>query len=501
MNYRPESEYLLIPTKVHSRSIPKKLNSMIANALSVPVFTIQGGHMTTGHGTGVHRPIHPLPPGQDKGWTMEEIKNDPLKVERAILIGVREPGMSSEEAGDHLDELASLVDTMGVGISDRLLVSVSRPHPHLYVGQGKAQEILEHVEELDADVLIFDHDLTPSQQRNWEKFSGICVIDRQEVILDIFADRAQTREAVIQVALARSKYSLPRLRRAWTHLERQRGGHGQRGGMGEMQLEIDQRIVHNKIARLKKELKLVRRRRQTQRKSRENRPVPVAAIVGYTNVGKSSLLRRLTDADVLVEDKLFATLDTTTRKIILPNNQPLLLTDTVGFVRRLPHDLVEAFKATLEEAAQADYLIQVLDISHPKAIEQYKVTNQVLEDLGAGHSRMMLLLNKMDKPHDPGLRAWFRNEEPMCQAISTLTGEGIDATLEIMAREFVLPMTRNTLHIPHDRFDLVDLMHREGIIHAEHHDQTGGWYEVTYPIRFHGNLEEYITDEIPDIRS
>jgi len=429
---------------------------------------------------------------------MEDIKADPLMVERGLLVGVREPGMSSEDAGDHLDELASLVNTMGVGIIGKVMVNISKPHPRYYIGPGKAREILDAAGEQEADVLIFDHDLSPSQQRNWEKYSGICVIDRQEVILDIFAQRAQTREAVIQVALARSEYSLPRLRRAWTHLERQRGGHGQRGGMGEMQLEIDQRIVRNRIARLKKELKAVRQRRQTQRKSRGNRPIPVAAIVGYTNVGKSSLLRRLTGADVLIENKLFATLDTTTRRINLPNNQPLLLTDTVGFVRRLPHDLVEAFKATLEEAAQSDYLIQVVDISHPKVIEQYKVTNEILGELGAGNSRMILLLNKIDKPHDPGLQAWFRNEHPLCQTVSTLTGKGIDACLEMMGREFILPMTRKTLHIPHNRFDMVDLLYREGIVHAEHHDQNGGWFEVTYPVRFHGSLEQFITEGIPD---
>ncbi|MCL5270949.1 MAG: GTPase HflX, partial [bacterium] len=393
---------------------------------------------------------------------MEEVKLNADKVSRAYLVGVQEAGQSAVQAQEHLDELASLSDTMGVEVAGSQIVHLGRPTPHFYLGAGKAEEIKRTAAAQESDVLIFDVELSPSQQRNWEEFAGIAVIDRQEVILDIFASRARTKEARLQVGLARMEYSLPRLRRAWTHLERQRGGAGMRGGPGELQLEVDRRVVMDRIRRFKQQLAEVRKQREVQRKGRRGRPVPSAAIVGYTNVGKSSLLNRLAGADVFIEDKLFATLDPTTRRILLPNNQPLLLTDTVGFIRKLPHQLVESFKATLEEARLSDFLIHVLDVSHPKIAEHYETTNQVLGELGASDKLTILVFNKIDRPHDPFVISRFRRQNPRCFPVSTVTGAGLDELVDAFARHFVLPMRRARLQIPLDRFDLVDLLHREG---------------------------------------
>jgi len=287
---------------------------------------------------------------------MFEIKAKDKMVERALLVGAYLDADKKADAQSLLAELEELVDTLGIPVVKRMLVHHREQHPRYLIGSGKAQEIVDLAKKLECDVLVFDNELSPSQQRNWEELAGMTVADRHEIILDIFGARAQTREARIQVDLARMEYSLPRLTRAWSHLGQQGGGIGAKGE-GESQLEQDKRKIRLQIDRLKRELETVRRARATQRKDRKRAPVPNAAIVGYTNAGKSSLLRRLTGADVLIENKLFATLDTTTRKIALPNKQPLLLTDTVGFVRKLPHQLVEAFNATLEEAAFSDFLI------------------------------------------------------------------------------------------------------------------------------------------------
>jgi GTP-binding protein HflX len=423
-------------------------------------------------------------------WTRRETEEP----ERAFLVGVCDGATTALVAEEHLDELASLSDTMGVPVAGRLVARVLHPSPRLYLGQGKAEEIKALAQGAGAGVIIFDFDLSPSQQRNWEKFSELAAIDRQEVILDIFAGRARTQEARLQVGLARMQYSLPRLRRAWTHLERQRGGAGHKGGPGELQLEVDRRIAMDRIARFKRELKEVRKRRAVQRKSRSSRPVPSAAIVGYTNVGKSSLLRRLTGADVFVEDKLFATLDTTTRRIDLSNNQPLLLTDTVGFIRKLPHGLVEAFKATLEEAVEADFLIHVLDVSSPKAEEQYAVTNQVLDELGARDKPTILALNKCDCPHDTTLPGRFRMINALTYAISTHTGEGVDALLEAFARNFVVPMRHYFLRVPQNRYDIVHLLHSEGTVIHETFEPDVVEIEADCPIRFHDRLAAFIAE-------
>ncbi|RQW03898.1 MAG: GTPase HflX, partial [Calditrichaeota bacterium] len=306
-----------------------------------------------------------------------------LKCERAFLVGINEQQEELADSNYHLEELHNLVDTMGIEPVSSIMVKLREKNSRYLIGKGKMEEIGEMAEECRADLIIFDCQLSPSQQRNLEQYYNIAVIDRQEVIIDIFADRASTKEAVLQVALARMKYSLPRLTRAWTHLSKQKGGVRGTRGKGETQLESDRRLVMNRITTLKKELEKVKKNRDVQRKKRLERPVPSISIVGYTNAGKSSLLNLLSDADVLTEDKLFATLDPTTRKIKLEGGREIILTDTVGFIRKLPHDLVDAFKSTLEEAVHADIILHVVDVSNHEYEDHIKVTEEVLADLGA----------------------------------------------------------------------------------------------------------------------
>ncbi len=391
---------------------------------------------------------------------MIETKDQNKMVERALLVGAYTEANARTAAASLLEELEELVETLGIPVIDRMLVHHREQHARLLIGTGKADEIVARAKEHGLDVIIFDNELTPSQQRNWEKLAGIPVIARQEVILDIFGKRAQTREARLQVELAQLEYSLPRLTRAWGHLVRQGGGIGARGE-GETQLEQDKRRLRNAIDRCKSELEAVRSARATQRKDRKRTPIPNAAIVGYTNSGKSSLLRRLTGADVLIEDKLFATLDTTTRKVALPNKQPLLLTDTVGFVRKLPHRLVEAFTATLEEAALSDFLIHLLDASQPEVMEFYNTTMKVLAELGADEKRMLIAFNKMDKVHDPATVATLRRHFPGAIFLSVHTGEGIGDLVERMADMVADGAVTRELLIPQREGGLLAQLHRQ----------------------------------------
>ena len=393
---------------------------------------------------------------------MFDVREKPKMVERALLVEFHFKGEDEAEAESLLDELEELVGTLGVPIVDRILVPCPRPHAKFLAGTGKAEEVVQRARRVRADVIVVDNDLAPSQQKSWEKLSGICVIDREEVILDIFANRALTREARLQVELACMEYSLPRLTRAWSHLNRQSGsgGVGLRGE-GEKQLEVDRRMVRRRIDRLKRELTAVRRQRATQRKERQRVPVPHAAIVGYTNSGKSSLLKRMTGADVLIEDKLFATLDTTTRKINLPDGQTLVLTDTVGFVRRLPHGLVEAFKATLEEAVLADFRIHLIDASHPRVDEFYETTMDVMEELGADRERMITVFNKMDRVEEPGRRAVLCHRYPGAVFISVRTGEGIAALQHRLADMLRHQVDQVGYVFPSARSDLVSMLHEK----------------------------------------
>lgn len=380
---------------------------------------------------------------------------------RALLVGVQTPDMKPGEGAELLTELIELVENLGIAITRSTLVSLrDRQQPKFLIGSGKAAELIALAKADGADVIVLDEELSPAQQRNWEEESGLAVIDRQEVILEIFADRAQTREAVLQVALARMEYSLPRLTRAWSHLSRQRGK-GAMGGEGETQLEQDRRLVRNRIAHLKLELAAVISQRATQRRKRQRTPVPGAAIVGYTNSGKSTLLNKLTGAQVLAADKLFATLDPTTRQLVLPDGRTLLLTDTVGFIRRLPHRLVEAFKATLEEVVVADFLIHLLDAANPNVDEHHATTLAVLGELGAADRPTLTVFNKIDLL-DARTLARLRAQHPDALFISVHTGAGLDPLLR-HCEELATDDTESAeLHIPHDRYDLVAKLHRVG---------------------------------------
>lgn len=425
---------------------------------------------------------------------MFEIRPRDKMVERALLVGAYVDAGGKADAEDLIGELDELVRTLGIPVVEKMTVHTRELHARYLIGSGKAAAICERARELQCDVLIFDNELSPAQQRNWETLAKVLVIDRQEIILDIFGARAQTREARIQVDLARMAYSLPRLTRAWGHLGKQGGGIGAKGE-GESQLEQDRRKIRGQIDRLKRELAGVRSSRATQRKDRKRAPVPNAAIVGYTNVGKSSLLRRLTGADVLVENKLFATLDTTTRKIALPNKQPLLLTDTVGFIRKLPHDLIESFNATLEEAALSDFLIHVLDASHPRVMEFYNTTMKVLEDLGADTSRALVVFNKMDLVDDETTRICLRKHFPGAIFVSVHSGAGLDQLVERLAALVGQDTGRVDFFLPLDRQAILARLHREGNVHSVDYADDGVRVRATVPSRLRDALADYIEPE------
>lgn len=401
---------------------------------------------------------------------MIDIVERPNRVTRAYLIGVRGPEQSEDACERLLVELNELVRTLGIDIAGARQVKNREPQARFLIGGGKTEEIVNEAKALGADCIVLDAELSPGQQRNWEEVSGLCVIDRQEVILDIFRDRAQTKEAVLQVELARAEYSLPRLKNAWSHLSRQRGGGGvTQRGEGEAQIELDSRIVRHRISRLKEELEAVIRHRHTQRKQRLRVPLPTAAIVGYTNAGKSSLLNVLTGAGVLAENKLFATLDPTTRQLVLPTGRKLLVTDTVGFVRRLPHRLVEAFKATLEESVAADFLIHVLDASSPEMEEHRATTLGVLTELGAGERRILTVYNKIDLL-PPG-HSWPHEADSI--GVSTRTGAGLDALQTLISDWLGDAGEPATLLIPHDRYDLIHQLHAQGAVQHEAVEDAG----------------------------
>jgi GTP-binding protein HflX len=402
------------------------------------------------------------------------------KATRAFLVGIHHPKMSAKESADLLDELRDMVENLEIAVVGHTLVNLRAPNPALYVGSGKAEMILEQARAVEADVLVFDEDLSPVQQRNWEAESKMCVIDRQEVILDIFASRARTREAILQVALARMEYSLPRLTRAWTHLSRQRGGGTGARGQGETQLESDRRLVNNRITHLRKELKEVVQHRQTQRKRRVRIPVPTGSIVGYTNAGKSSLLNALTGARVQAEDKLFATLDPTTRQLDLPGSQSVLLTDTVGFIRRLPHRLVEAFKATLEEVVVADFLIHVMDVTSPDMDTHAATTHRVLTEIEADQKRTLTVLNKVDLCAPAELDA-IRSHHPDALCVSAATGQGLDLLINRIADLLNEQAAICELLIPHDRYDVISRIHEIGGITNQNTRDDGVYIKGNFP--------------------
>lgn len=380
---------------------------------------------------------------------MIEIEEEREKKARALLIAP--PAKKGEDGIPR--ELQGLVKTLGMEIADTMVLSRLEVTPAYGLGTGKASEISAHAKNIEADCIIFDFEIDPTKQRNWEKLSGVPCFDRQEVILRIFDSRARTKEASLQVELAKLQYSLPRLAHSYGDMARQRGGSYGSKGSGETQLELDRRQVETKIEAVKKELAKVVKERATQRKQRERRKEPSCALVGYTNAGKSSLLNALTDADVLVENKLFATLDPTTRKLAVKNGRDILVTDTVGFISNLPHNLVNAFKSTLEEAARADLLLLVIDASDENAEMQYDTVIRVLNEIGAGENEKLIILNKMDKLNaDDVLYARLDEKFPHALKISAKDKSTLPSLVsEIVSRlsgeiaSYVVPMEEQSL--------------------------------------------------------
>jgi len=349
--------------------------------------------------------------------------------ETALLIGVQFQGHTPAEVHDSLDELEQLAGTAGARVLDRLVCKHTKPTPGHYIGSGKAAEIAEWINENKPTLVVFDDDLSPAQGRNIEALFKTRVIDRTQLILDIFAQHARTKEGCLQIELAQLTYLLPRLRRMWTHLERQKGGIGLRGP-GETQLESDRRRIEERLARLRKELDQVRRHRHELRRGRRRHGWALVTLVGYTNAGKSTLLNALTGADVKAYDQLFATLDPTTRQVRLPNHQSVLLTDTVGFIRKLPHGLVESFKATLEEVGESDVLVHVIDASHPQVEAQMYAVRDVLNDIGAGEKAVVHALNKIDTPEGATQARILKKALPHSVMVSARSGEGMSALLD-----------------------------------------------------------------------
>ena len=416
-----------------------------------------------------------------------------VRQENAFLVGIADQNEVPAAAREYLDELRELAATLGIPVCGEMIAQVRQVHPKYYVGSGKLEEIRAQAEAGDAAMLIFDCELGPSQQRNLEKAAGMRVFDRQEVILDIFAERAQTREAVLQVELARNRYYLPRLTGAWSHLSRQHGGVVGARGAGEKQIEYDRRMVKKRISMLEKDLAEVRAHRATQRKERLRGNLVNCAIIGYTNAGKSTLLNALTDAGVMAEDKLFATLDPTTRKLTLPDKAELLLTDTVGFIRKLPHALVEAFKSTLEEAVLADFLLLVLDASSPHVFSHWETTLAVLNELGVADKPMLAVFNKCDLQTDPVAMAKIRSLAPDGIFVSGLYRTGFDALFQALS----LRARRNTgvfeLAIPPVRQDLMALAHAKGKIYESEWAQDGTFLAaVELPLALEHKFAEYI---------
>lgn len=429
---------------------------------------------------------------------MFDVREKPQQIERALLIGACFDRRETDHAAALLEELQELVGTLGIAVAGKELVFVREKSPRYLLGKGKARELMERAKELNADCIVFDNEIAPAQQRAWEAEAGLCVIDRHEVILDIFNMRARTREARLQVELARLEYSLPRLTRMWIHLDRQGGSGGGSGssgaarGEGETQLEVDRRLASKRIDKVKAELAEVRKQRETMRKERSRVPVPHAAIVGYTNAGKSSLLNKLTSASAYVEDKLFATLDTTTRRLELPDGQSLLLTDTVGFVRNLPHDLVQSFRATLEEAVLADFLVHVLDASASHVYDFHQTTTEVLRELGAGDKKVLLVLNKIDLIDDVRLHELERHF-PDAVPISIKTGQGIDDLKHRLHDMMIDRVVRLRLAIPLERMDLVALAHQEGKVLSENYDNGLAEIQCVVPKRWEAKFAEFIS--------
>ncbi len=412
------------------------------------------------------------------------------RAERAFLIGVRDDEVRGPEAESLLRELASLGETLGIEVVGSMTVQLRIRTAALLLGSGKADEIAAAAKAADADSIIFDRPLSPVQQRNWEKLSGLTVYDRAELIIKIFASRAHTKEASLQVELAQLKYALPRLSHSYEELHRQRGGRYGTKGSGEQKIELDRRDISDRIVALEDELDTIRKVRAVQRKRRERISVPRAAIVGYTNAGKSSILNAITQAEVLAEDKLFATLDPTTRRLSTKAGV-VLVTDTVGFVRNLPHGLVEAFKATLEEAADADLLVHVLDAADPESETQYDTTRAVLTEIGADTAHSVIVYNKVDKLESTDALEFMARRHAGAVFCSAKTGQGLEELKETISRVLKAGDSDFTLLIPQAEYALVSLLYREATVLSEEHGDEGVTVRCRVPQRLESRVLRY----------
>ncbi len=408
-----------------------------------------------------------------------------------FLIGAELKSRTTWELRDSLDELAELATTAGGEVVGDGSQKLDAPLAGTFIGSGKAEVFARQCQQQEVDTVIFDDELSPAQSRNLERVFDCKVLDRTALILDIFAQRARTREGKLQVELAQLQHLLPRLTRFWSHLSRQSGGIGMRGD-GETQLETDRRRVQERITRIERDLRDVRRQRSTQRVGRQRHLWPLASIVGYTNAGKSTLLNALTGAEIIAEDKLFATLDPTTRRLKLPTNQNVLLTDTVGFIRKLPHRLVEAFKATLEEVVEADLLLHVVDLSHPQAEEQIRAVNSVLDEIGASGKPTIMVLNKIDRLEQPGLADRYREHFPNAVAVSARTGEGFSGLLAELGsqlrpvREFV------ELKVPHEESAVIARLHTVGqVVERDYHGKAA-YFKARIPPHLRAEFARFV---------
>lgn len=419
---------------------------------------------------------------------------------RAMLVGTYLGATEKLETDEQLGELENLASTYGLETVQRVMAPLRAVDSSTYIGKGKVEELQQICAEKEIDIVVFDDEISPQQQRNLEKGLGRPVIDRTELILGVFAQRAQTKEARIQVELAASRYQFPRLTRLWTHLSRQRSGGGKGGsgavkGEGEKQIEIDRRILKNEIVKLQADLKDVQKIRETQRMARKRSGIPTFAIIGYTNSGKSTLMKALTEADVLVEDKLFATLDTTTRKYKLPNGQEILLIDTVGFIRKLPHLLVAAFKSTLEEAVEADILLHLIDVSNPQAMQHAEATFAVLKELKAEKHPMITVLNKIDKCDNRLMIDRMRFKYPKTVEISATEGKGFDHLLDTMIREISLLRKVVSLRIPQSEYALVSELMKEGKALSTDYEENDILLEMEIPKDLERKVTKYIVEK------
>ena len=410
--------------------------------------------------------------------------------EKIVLVGVTLEGRDDDDTNESLDELERLVDTAGADVVARLTQRRHKPDPASFIGKGKVEELKATCLAVDADTVVFDNELAPAQQYNLEKTLGRTAIDRTAVILDIFAQNSHTLEGKAQVELALMRYRLPRIRRgASAGLTQQGGGIGTRGP-GETKLETDRRRINDRIAKLERELRELQRTRDEQRKGRSRSGLANVTIVGYTNAGKSTLLNRLTDAGVLVENRLFATLDPTTRRLSLPGGEPVLLTDTVGFIRRLPHTLIEAFKSTLEVATRSDLLVHVVDSSAVDPLGQITAVREVLGEISADRVPELLVFNKADADHDAAKRLVY--DHPGSVAISAVTGEGTDDLLRTISDRVRSLTAVVELLVPYERGDVMASLHREGEVVSTSHEDGGIRVRARLADASRGRLTEFV---------